>query len=291
MKRGLSRGLSLIAIGYLIRIDLLNWVLGFFDNSFLAVDVLQCIGLSGILTVGLFVLCRKNSLLVSVSTFIVGNLIFLLEPCYRTLSLENLPVLIGNYLSKDHGSVFTIIPWYGYYSLGVFTATLFNGNLHKKYFKRLMISVFLGAGLLLIAYSSSLLEFTSQLTGLTVLSEAAQYNYLYTKLGYAFLYFAFFYSFENHLKHPLVLKIGKNTLSIYVLHFIILYGDFFNLGLKNIGSVLSPVQAGLGALLFIVLVLVSGHFYFRASRAITPYFYKLTAFFKQFLQKRLPQSK
>ena len=60
MKKGITRGLSLIAIGYLIRINFINWFLGYKNTSFLAVDVLHCIGLSLILTVCIFYLCNKK---------------------------------------------------------------------------------------------------------------------------------------------------------------------------------------------------------------------------------------
>ena len=43
-----------------------------------------------------------------------GTLIFMFEPCYRNYSASNFPLLFANYLTKANGSVFTIIPWFGY---------------------------------------------------------------------------------------------------------------------------------------------------------------------------------
>ena len=50
-----------------------------------------------------------------------------------------------------------------------------------------------------------------------------------------------------------VLKIGQSTLSIYIIHFIVLYGSFTGLGLyRFLDHSLSPVIAVIGALLFMI---------------------------------------
>lgn len=51
----------------------------------------------------------------------------------------------------------------------------------------------------------------------------------------------------------LFLRIGQNTLSIYVIHFVILYGSFTGLGLHRfLHHDLSPAIAIPGALLFMI---------------------------------------
>ena len=166
-----------------------------------------------------------------------------------------MPIIIHNYISKNNGSIFRIIPWYGYSLIGSFIATLFYWNQYKRYFKATIISSFVSIGLLLILYSSDILMHAFHIIKLDVFKDAANYNYLFSKLGYVLIYFAIFYSFEKYLKQPFILKIGKNTLSIYVVHFILLYGSFFDIGLKNIGKILSPIEAIVGALLFLTLTI------------------------------------
>ena len=144
-------------------------------------------------------------------------------------------------------------------------ATLFYWNLHKRYFKATIISSFVSIGLLLILYSSDILMQAFHITEVAVFRDAANYNYLFSKLGYVLIYFAIFYSFEKYLKHPLILKIGKNTLSIYVVHFILLYGSFFGIGLKNIGKVLSPIGASIGALLFLAITIFISFYYTKGT--------------------------
>jgi len=58
---------------------------------------------------------------------------------------------------------------------------------------------------------------------------------------------------ERFLKHSLITTLGKKTLAIYVVHFIILYGSFIGFGLQHIyANSLTPWQAIIGALLFLV---------------------------------------
>ena len=49
IKKGIIRGFFLIGVGYLLRAPIFKWLSGKFTTYFLAVDVLQCIGLSLIL--------------------------------------------------------------------------------------------------------------------------------------------------------------------------------------------------------------------------------------------------
>ena len=51
----------------------------------------------------------------------------------------------------------------------------------------------------------------------------------------------------------LLQKIGQNTLTIYVVHYIILYGSFTGLGLyRFFHDKLNPYEAVIGAVLFVV---------------------------------------
>lgn len=277
IRKGITRGLLLIGVGYLLRIPLLRWLTGSFDYRFLAVDVLQCIGLSLILIILVYLLSFKRVVLFSIISITFAVVIFVTEPLYRSLELDNIPILIGNYLSKKNGSVFRIIPWFGYVMFGSFLATLFLKYLSKKYFKPITIISFLVIGFLLIQYSSKFLVILSRTFDIQLFMDAANYNYLFTRLGNVFLYFAFFYALENFLKLPLLLKIGQKTLSIYVIHFIIIYGSFTGFGLNRIiGKNLNPTEAVFGAILFLVVVCFISFYYVKTNTFI---YKKLRALF------------
>jgi uncharacterized membrane protein len=266
MRKGIIRGFFLIGVGYLLRIPFFAWFSGYFNSYFLVIDVLQCIGLSLILIIVLYNVCAKKAFLFSIVLFLLGVLIFLSEPLYRTLNIATIPVIFNNYVSKSNGSVFTIIPWFGYIAFGAYLATLFHKYLHMAHFKKITVASFLIIGCLLIQYSSDILTYIYKVTDLQLFMDAANYNYLFTRLGNVFLYFSFFYTFEKFLKFPLILKIGQKTLSIYVIHFIIIYGSFTGVGLNSlIGKILTPWQAVFGALLFITTVCIISFYYVKTN--------------------------
>lgn len=265
IRKGITRGLFLIFVGYLVRIPIFQWFTGSFDTYFLIIDVLQCIGLSLILIICTYIISAKKIQLFSLLSLCLGIFIFVTEPLYRELNIDNFPIFLSNYISKNNGSVFTIIPWFGYVTFGSFLATLFYENLNKENFKPKMISGFLITGILLIFYSSFILCEIAKLTDTKLFLEAASFNYLFTRLGNVFLYFAFFYGFEGFLKTPLILKMGQKTLSIYVIHFIIIYGSFTGLGLNLIGKTLTPYQVVFGAIIFIICVCFIAFYYVKTN--------------------------
>lgn len=255
IKKGLYRGLLLIGIGYALRAPIFEWLEGTFRTYVLVVDVLQCIGLSLIITVGLYFITFKKSLIFSLLMLLLATGIFITEPWYRELTAPHLPLFIENYISKSNGSVFTIIPWVGYLLMGGFIASIFYRYHSKAHFKPVIISGFMIVGMILIYHSSEILLRLSRLTNILVLEQSANYNYLFTRLGNVLILLALFYALERYLKAPLLLKIGQKTLSIYIVHFIIIYGSLTGWGLNRIiGKTLEPWQAILGAVLFIAAV-------------------------------------
>lgn len=266
MRKGLIRGFMLIGIGYLLRIPIFEWLIGEFRTYFLVIDVLQCIGLSLILIVAIYTITCKKTLLFSLLMLLWGIVIFTTAPRYRFLELEHVPLVFSNYLSKANGSIFTIIPWFGYVCFGAFISTLFYRYLERRRFKLTIVIGFFVIGMLLIHKSSLAFMKLYYWFDVNLFKDVANFNYLYTRLGNVLVIFAIFYLFENYIKQPLILKIGQKTLSIYVIHFIIIYGSFTGLGLHQlIGKTLVPWQAVIGALLFLTLVCFIAFYYVKTN--------------------------
>ena len=202
IKKGLVRGVMLIGLGYLLRIQIFEWLSGHFNTSIFKVDVLQIIGLSLIGLIILYLLCLKYIRVFSTLCLVLGTLIFVSEPLYRGIVLDNLPLFLSNYISKSNGSVFTFLPWFGYMCFGAHLASLFYRFLERSYFKPSIIFYFLGIGFVLINWSSFLLMQMYQYTDIELFYDSANYNYLFTRLGNVFIYFAIFYGFENFIKPP-----------------------------------------------------------------------------------------
>ena len=262
IKKGVERGLMLIGIGYILRIPFLDWLYGNFNSYFLIIDVLQCIGLSLLVLITLYLLFLKNTRILSLVLLSIGCFSFLYNPVYKDVSFNFLPLFLANYFTKANGSVFTILPWFGYVSYGAFLAIIFYKYLHKKYFKPIIISLFLAIGIFLMEYSSWALMQLYHLTEIQIFKDSAYFNYLFTRLGNVLVVFSLFYSLENYLKQAIITKIGERTLSIYFIHFVIIFGSFIGIGLKNFYyHSLTPTQAIIGALVFIVVVcLISFHY-------------------------------
>ncbi|MGM5470305.1 heparan-alpha-glucosaminide N-acetyltransferase domain-containing protein [Flavobacteriaceae bacterium LMO-SS05] len=253
IKKGIRRGVELIIIGYLIRIPFLAWFGGYFDTYFLVIDVLQCIGLSLILLVLLYVLAQKNRQILSFLYLALGCVIFVTEPLYRTLTLDHTPEFFANYISKQYGSVFTMLPWFGFMAFGGFIATLFYKYADKAKFKLTSIILFIISGAVLMFLSTPILKLLHEITGVELFLKSANYNYLFLRLGNVLVAFGIFYALERFLKHSLITKIGAKTLAIYVVHFIILYGSAIGFGLSYLyANILNPWQAAIGAMLFLI---------------------------------------
>ncbi|WP_248723187.1 heparan-alpha-glucosaminide N-acetyltransferase domain-containing protein [Seonamhaeicola sp. ML3] len=266
IKKGFFRGLLLILTGYLLRVNFFSWLSGDFNTNFLKVDVLQCIGLSLILLIGLHLLLRKYSYLFSIVLFTIGFLCFLTEPLYRDLELNNIPLLLANYLSTTHGSVFTILPWFGYSAFGAFLATVFFRHADKHKFKFLTIIIFVVTGYLLMFHSSWFLNEVFHISGIEIFHLSAGYNYLFTRFGNVLVLFGLFYTLERYLKASFIAKIGQKTLSIYIFHFILLFGSFTGYGLKRyLTKVLNPQEAIAGAFLFIFFVCTIAFYYAKTN--------------------------
>ncbi|WP_298486149.1 heparan-alpha-glucosaminide N-acetyltransferase domain-containing protein [uncultured Maribacter sp.] len=252
VKKGIIRGLQLIGIGYLLRINLLGLLHGEIYEAFYVVDVLHCIGLSllGILALYLVTIKQKKYVF-PVLLGCLGTLLFALEPIYAKASFSFLPQAMANYFAKSSGSVFTIIPWFGYTALGGLISVLFNRYKEKSTFYPIAITGSLLLGLTLIFFSSEVFMSIHNTTGITLFKSIHYNNYLFIRFGDVLVVFSIFMLVRNFLTNKTVINLGQSTLSIYIIHFIILYGSFTGLGLYRFFShSASPTIVILGAILF-----------------------------------------
>jgi uncharacterized membrane protein len=232
IRKGIKRGVQLVFIGYLLRLNVFGLLKGQLYDSFFLVDVLHCIGISILTIIALYLLSSKTKAWVFPATLmIVTLLLFTFEPVYKEFTYSFLPDALANYFSKTNGSVFTIIPWVGYTAFGGFLSFFFYRYLSSANLYKISIPVAAIAGLSLIFFSSPLFASLYELTSIETFNGVANNNYLYIRLGDVLVVFAIFMIFRALLTHRTIIAIGQNTLSIYVIHFILLYGSFTGLGL------------------------------------------------------------
>jgi len=259
VKKGIKRGVQLVFIGYLLRLNFLGLLKGEIYSSFYLVDVLHCIGLSILTIIGLYLLSIKARSWVFPASLIALTLVlFTFEPVYKEFTYPILPDAFANYFTKANGSVFTIIPWLGYTAFGGFLSFFFNRYLSHKNLYNVAIPLAAIAGFILIYFSSDWFASLYQLTGVEAFNGVAINNYLYIRLGDVFVVFAVFMIFRALLTHRTIIAIGQNTLSIYVIHFIILYGSFTGLGLYHFfHNAVQPVVVIPTAFIFMIVCSVA----------------------------------
>ncbi|TVZ14007.1 heparan-alpha-glucosaminide N-acetyltransferase domain-containing protein [Maribacter sp. MAR_2009_72] len=255
VKKGLKRGLELLAIAYLLRMNLFGLFKGEIYDSFYLVDVLHCIGLSLLFIIACYLLTFTKQKWIFPGVLAGTTLVlFIFEPIYKSMSFEILPQFLANYFTKAHGSVFTIIPWLGYASVGGFLSVIFTKFQEHKKLYTVLIPAYIGVGLTLIFLSSDFFYTVHEMTGIALFEAIYSNNYLFIRLGDVLLVFSLFILLRSFLMNATWLKIGQSTLSIYVIHFIILYGSFTGVGLyRFFHHSLTPWIAIPGAIMFMFI--------------------------------------
>tara|TARA_R110001592_G_scaffold309106_1_gene583179 strand:- start:299 stop:874 length:576 start_codon:yes stop_codon:yes gene_type:complete len=116
-----------------------------------------------------------------------------------------------------------------------------------------IVPIYILTGLVLILFSSDFFYSIYEATGIQLFQSIFNNNYLFIRLGDVLIVFSIFIILRKYLMNSTWLKIGQSTLSIYIIHFIILYGSFTGIGLyRFFHHSLNPWVAVLGAILFMI---------------------------------------
>lgn len=250
-------------------LELLFW--GYFLNP-KGFHILQCIGygiLGLLLVYGLYKLTKVIPLWVYY--FVISLLIF---SCYAPLSQLKVdgvrigwpygyPEFIQNMFSSPK-TLFPLAPNLAYTFFGAGIGVLLHQNWLRNF--KWNISIFLATlGAIFAFYSYDILEFLHYKFlyffgfGIENLLKA---NWLFEIQGWVLMILGLLATLEKIITIPdgLFLKIGQNTLSIFVVHMMILYGAVIHIGINDFFSAkynpLNQYEAAIGAALFITLFVV-----------------------------------
>lgn len=252
VKKGLRRGISLIFIGYILRMSFPRLLHLKFYNGLIAVDVLHCIGLALLVLIFTYLVSRRLNLSFPVMLGLGGALVFFFEPGIKAANWDSVPLLFRNYLTRDYGSVFTPVPWVGYSMLGGVLGYILHRRPQLAFGQWLPLAL-VAAGILMHFQSDKILLNLYNLTGLENFRAHAYNNYLLFRLGHVFLAVAVFIWIAQLWKNipKLLLRVGSETLVIYEVHFVLLYSTWFGIGLSTFWyRSLTPWQTVIGAALF-----------------------------------------
>ena len=252
IRKGIRRSVELLLWGYVLRLNLPMLFHGKINGSFWQPDVLQIIGLGILFVLGIYRVFKNRSIR-AFAFLCLALFIFFTEPLYSGADLSFLPKGIAGYMVKGNGGVFYLFPWLGYVAIGAFLGHLFL-ELEKKHYN-FWGGIFLVFGYLLVNYSSSWWMYFHQFFPGDLMKDVAYNNFLFIRLGNVFVLLALFILLEPLLKNRLWQQIGSNTLSIYILHYFVLYGSLSGLGLyKFLKKSLAPTEAIGGAILFMLVI-------------------------------------
>ncbi|MFO7445967.1 MAG: heparan-alpha-glucosaminide N-acetyltransferase domain-containing protein [Ignavibacteriaceae bacterium] len=240
VKKGFKRFLLLIGIGYLLRYPTAT----IFDFSqvsekqwkiFFAVDVLQLIGFGILFVVLLAWLAEKIKMNDYYVFGFFGLIFFLLFPYFSSINWkEFLPVPIAGYFYRGTGSLFPLVPWAGY----VIAGGILGSYLAKKpmIFKTARFS----RNLAILGIVLMVLSYVLDLINTKVYGNAYRYdlslNISLFRLGFVLILNALvsFISLKIETIPKFLILVGRNTLLIYVIHLMILYGSAWNPGLSQL---------------------------------------------------------
>jgi len=255
VKKGYSRGVELIFWGYLLD-----------PNNF---HVLQCMGYGIIIILLIFGLYKSIRVIPLWIYYLVAALaifafgIFLIRLPEDAAWPANAPMFIQKMFhgGKGNPSLFPLAPWLGYTMIGAMIGCLLHDlSAHVK--KWGFALTFIAVGALFYFFATDILMFLDKLiSGISGgESKLVRGNWILDRVGMVFMELGVLMVIEKligEMKQNLFLKIGQNTLSVFIVHNIVLYGSITHYGLTRLfRESLNPYEVVLGAVLFILLFLI-----------------------------------
>lgn len=256
-RKGMKRVVELFFWGYMVQ--------------YYAFHVLECIATGIFLILVLYLLYKLVRFIpLWIYFFVAGFTIF---ACYIYMKdlpkgmpwPENAWYFVQNaFHGPPNRAIFPIVPWVGFTMFGAMIGALLHDVHHRIrswYFPLIVFSV----GASLYFFPKEILGGLDSLVGLFNPSFGHKFVYLdwlYLKQGMVLMELSVLIFIDNHWGHKLkdnslFLKIGQNTLTIYVLHMVLLYGSMTGIGLNDFfHKSLNPWQVTLGAVLFIAFFVV-----------------------------------
>ena len=200
--------------------------------TFFQVDALQCIAVT-LLTLQLLVLLIKNEKKFTFTLIAIATTIIFISPIIYNLKLkDNFPIWFGSYINYEFLSWFPLFPWSAYTMLGVIFSYFFIEEKEHEHAIRFMKKLFILVSIIgLSSYIFSNIQFYIypshdfwKTNPLVVFGKTSVITMLMVLL--------FFIEQKIHIKSKIPTIIGSESLFIYVIHLIIIYGSVLNVGLK-----------------------------------------------------------
>ena len=249
IKKGYKRVVELLFWGYVVQVY--------------AFHVLQCIGI-GILSILILYGIYKAVKIIPlwVYFFFAGTIIF---SSYIVISSwpkeyywpESAPIFIQNMFHGKY-SIFPILPRMGYTMYGAMIGVILYTYKSKVKEWSFILSVFL-IGVFLYFFLKDILLILDGIFAHPIY-HLYKVDWLYECLGMVLIILSILITLEKfigEIKPNLFLKIGQNTLTIYILHMVLLYGSITGFGINRvIHKNLTPWQILPATICFILIFVI-----------------------------------
>jgi len=219
-------------------------------------DVLHCIGIGLLVLHGLVFFFKTESRFYGMVLSTIVLVCFLTPLVWDVNFLEYLPAPLAQWCNGMHGSPFPLFPYVGFLFAGVVVSWEFLVAVESRREKRFMFWLaVVGGGLMAAGILFDLLP----------ISLYPHYNYWYTSPNYflvragllLMLTSGIWYATHGMAQERTdVTLLGRESLFVYVLHLVVLYGSVVN-PLTNLQTMIGPVCGIAGAIaFFLILTLV-----------------------------------
>lgn len=270
--RRIGKFIGLLLIGYALHLPYFSLYKIITEASaneiaaWLQVDALHCIAAT-MLLLQLSVLALKQEKQFVSFICVAAVILIFSAPIIWSLNVVSIfPLWFASYLNNGNGSWFPIFPWSAYILCGVIFSWLFmNAKEHHHAMKLMQNAVV--AGVAVFTASLILVNLPFHIYPVHDIWKSSPLIFL-ARLGFVIVVTSsiFFAEHSYKLKPQIPQIMGRESLFIYVVHLVILYGSVMNKGLQHVFlPSLSVVQSSLVFLLlfFAIVGFTYGWYQFK----------------------------
>ena len=261
--RRIGKFTGLLAIGYALHLPYLSLQKILYNSTdadlaiLFQVDALHCIAVTLILLQAAVFVIRNEKKFVLFAGVTGTIIVFLAPVMWGTDFKETLPLWFASYLNAENYSWFPLFPWSGYMMYGTVFAWLFiNAKEHHQAVQLMQKLVVWGVA----SFTISLI-LVSMPFQLYPPHDVWKANPLivFARLGFVAVVTSgvFFAEHSMKIKSAIPQIMGRESLFIYVVHLVIVYGSVVNLGLKHLFQPTLSVFEALLVFVGVFLVTVS----------------------------------
>lgn len=258
VRKGLIRGVVLVGLGYLLQLNYANidlYASGELNDRMFAFHVLNSIGIGIIALILIYIVFIKSLAISPLIVYPFCSFVSLFLSAYLAdidgFFPKNAPQIIQNIVKGPH-SIFPIFPWISFIFYGAFIGSVFvhfSDRLKAQWTPILLSLVHF------VLLNVSALFFEAGLSYSDTNGFGYAELYMIKQLSYIAVFLSLLLFTERFLKtENILILMGRNTLTIYVTHIILLYGAITGVGIQSYAAhSLSGIQAVAGACGFVVL--------------------------------------